>query len=403
MLCVLCFFSKAEDSQFSYDFPYKALDVILYNNEKLKQLEFEIKSLEFQAKSESKWDNVRLNFGYSNAEILMPFNPSANEMQNIFIGLEQDFDMNQKRKLQAQITNKEAKIKLLELKNLKNQYIFAMITESINTEKNKKILQLTQNAMKNLDIVLHSLKTSSNFNPMQIQKLNLLKAKLQIKYNDTANQLKNSHIVMSEISFEHSNQNPIVTPLFDKEIIKTIKQQNFIEQILHSNYDIQASVLRNEIAQDSIKLARKSYIPDITIGGSYMFRVNRTDMFALQVYLPMPLYCKEKYTVQQTQYQNMIRQSQITETKNRIKHNVHNLLAQLQTLEDNLNVIDEVLLPSNQKIVDLYRHHSTSQTNAFVEFYTDLNEQVDAEILKIEVLSQISIIYWNLQSLKGAI
>ena len=110
MLCVLCFFSKAEDSQFSYDFPYKALDVILYNNEKLKQLEFEIKSLEFQAKSESKWDNVRLNFGYSNAEILMPFNPSANEMQNIFIGLEQDFDMNQKRKLQAQITNKEAKI-----------------------------------------------------------------------------------------------------------------------------------------------------------------------------------------------------------------------------------------------------------------------------------------------------
>ena len=187
------------------------------------------------------------------------------------------------------------------------------------------------------------------------------------------------------------------------EIIKTIKQQNFIEQILHSNYDIQASVLRNEIAQDSIKLARKSYIPDITIGGSYMFRVNRTDMFALQVSLPMPLYGKEKYTVQQTQYQNMIRQSQITETKNRIKHNVHNLLAQLQTLEDNLNVIDEVLLPSNQKIVDLYRHHSTSQTNAFVEFYTALNEQVDAEILKIEVLSQISIIYWNLQSLKGAI
>ncbi|RDU59196.1 hypothetical protein CQA44_11635, partial [Helicobacter sp. MIT 14-3879] len=61
------------------------------------------------------------------------------------------------------------------------------------------------------------------------------------------------------------------------------------------------------------------------------------------------------------------------------------------------------LIPANKKIINLYQHHATSQSGAFLEFYTALNEQIEVEILRLQTLSDIAITYYNLQSLKGKI
>ncbi len=130
-----------------------------------------------------------------------PLNLSANDMQNIFVSVGQNLDINAKRNLQGTITRKQSNIKLLELKSLKNQYILSMLIESINVKKNQQILVFTQDAIKNLDVLMASLHKSSNFNPLQLNKLNLLKAKLQIKQNDIQNQLQTSHIVINTYNY----------------------------------------------------------------------------------------------------------------------------------------------------------------------------------------------------------
>ncbi|WP_301186265.1 hypothetical protein, partial [uncultured Helicobacter sp.] len=89
--------------------------------------------------------------------------------------------------------------------------------------------------------------------------------------------------------------------------------------------------------------------------------------------------------------------------QNTIKHTAFNLQAKLTNLQENLKLIEDTLLPSNQKISNLYKHHSTSQSSAFLEFYNAMNDEIDTHILRLEMLAQMYIAYWNLRSLKGEI
>ncbi|MWV61964.1 hypothetical protein DCO58_06770 [Helicobacter saguini] len=370
----------------------------LENNEKIKQLNYEIQAIESRAKAAKKWDNPRLNFGYNNAEITQPFNLNANDMQNIFIGIEQSFDLNGKRKILANTLQKEAQIKLLELKNLKNQYIFSLISNAININKNKEILNATNNAIHNVNVVLESLK-SSNYNPLQLQKLNILKAKLQMKQNEINNILKSAHISISETSFE-SVENIDIKDILSHSL-NEIDYEKVLDSILKNNYEIKAEILRESISNDLISSAKSQFLPDLNIGFTYMYRTNRSDMFGLNFSLPLAIFGTESAKVAESKSQNLIAKSLVLETQNRVKHNVYSLFNDYKTLSENLSLINKVLLPSNEQIINLYSHHATSQANLFQEFYNALNDKVEAEILRLEILAKMNIIYWNLLSLSG--
>lgn len=370
----------------------------IQNNEKIKQLNYEIQALQNRAKAQRKWDNPRLNFGYNNAEIMQPFNINANDMQNIFIGIEQSFDLNNKRKIKASAISKEAQIKLYELKNLKNQYIFTLISDAININKNKKILNATNNAIHNVNVILQSLK-SSNYNPLQLQKLNILKARLQIKQNEINNILRSSHISISETSFE-SAEGIEFKDIFAHSI-NDIDYQQILDSILKSNYEIKIAKLNEEISSDNIRSARTEFLPDLNIGFTYMYRVNRSDMFGLNFSLPLAIYGTQNASLAESKAQNLIAQSRVLEAQNRVKHNVYSLFNDFKTLSENLALINNVLLPANEQIINLYSHHATSQANLFQEFYNALNDKVQAQIEQLEILAKMNIIYWNLLSLLG--
>lgn len=390
--------STQKDSKIDYTisqfYTLKALD----NNEKIKQLNLEIQSLESKAKSQAKWENPRLNIGYNNAEISQPFNLNANDMQNIFVAFEQDLDMNGKRKILSNITQKEAQIKLLELKNLRNKYIFTLLSDTININKNKKILEATNSAIHNINVVLESLK-SSNYNPLQLQRLNILKAKLQIKQNEILNILNTSHISISETSFESATKLDIKG--ISEEILRSMDYDLMLDSILKSNYEIKAEMLRESISLDSIALSKSQKIPDLRLGVSYMYRVSRADMFGVTLSMPLAIYGKENHDIDANKALNLIAKSKVIEAQNKIKHNVLKELNNFKTLSENLNLINKVLLPSNEQIINLYSHHATSKANLFQEFYNALNDKVEAQILRLEILAQMNIIYWNLESLKG--
>ena len=463
------------------------LQAHLNNNQKIKELELEIASLKARSKAEAKWDNPNFNLNYSNAEIMQPFLLGANDMQSIGIGLSQNLDLNLKRSFKSKITQKEVNLKLLELENLKNEYAFSLISAYIEAQKNQKILSLTQDSIKNLDTILDSFKISRNFNPLQVQKLKLLKARLQIKQNEIANALENSHISASEISFEsidskdfqtalqnlqilsakndevcaqsggeagftpaqtiqcegidskdfsnaeskylniaetknsaesphnHSMQNQnsaqnsnfivsVQDSMFEnltKAIKNKAEKEQFLQELLAQNIEIKIAQLQSAIASDSVRLAKKSLIPDLGLNIAYMSRYNRADLFAVGISMPLPIYGKEVNVINQNKSQELLAQTQILSTTNRIKHASLTLLSQFKQLSENLDIIQNTLLPANKEIINLYKHHSTSQTSGFVELYNALNEEIDTEILRIQILANMAIIYWNLERLKG--
>ena len=420
------------------------LQAYLNNNPKIKELELEIASLKARAKAEAKWNNPNLNLNYSNAEIMQPFLLGANDMQSIGIGLSQNLDLNLKRSFKSKITQKEADLKLLELENLKNEYTFSLISAYIEAQKNQKILSLMQDSIKNLDTILDSFKISRNFNPMQVQKLKLLKARLQIKQNEIISALENSHIGASELSFEsidskdfseleskyltiteaqiskesphnHSMQNQNSTQnsnfifsaqdsIFEnltKAVKNEAQKEQFLQELLAQNIEIKIVQLQSAIASDSVRLAKKSLIPDLGLNIAYMSRYNRADLFAIGISMPLPIYGKEVNIINQNKNQDLLAQTQILSTTNRIKHASLTLLSQFKQLSENLDIIQNTLLPANKEIINLYKHHSTSQTSGFVEFYNALNEEIDTEILRVQILANMAIIYWNLERLKS--
>ncbi|STQ86132.1 TolC family protein [Helicobacter muridarum] len=391
----------------------------LNNNEKIKQLEYQIQALESKSRADAKWDNPKLSILYNSAEVNKPLKLDSSEMQNISIGLIQNIDMNGKRKLKSNITRRQAQIKILELKNLKNQYSFSLIQNAINIYTKKQILNFTQDSIENIDTLLRSLQASNNFNAIQMQKLSLLKAKLEIKKNELENELENSHISISEISFgniHQSNNSKNTTSMFnwdeinDNELESSnisqrykINDQELIDTIMQSNYEIVAAKLQDNISLDYIKVAKKEFISDLGVNLAYMLRVNRTDMFTIGFSMPIPMFGAERAKIEQANYENLAQKSQTMEISNRIKHNTMNLISKLKTLKENLSIIDSTLIPANKNIIDIYKHHATSQSGAFIEFYTALNEQIEAQILRLQTMADIAITYYNLQSLKGEI
>ncbi len=374
----------------------------LNDNEKIKQLEYEIKALEQEARSKAKWDNPSLNLVYGNANITQPFDFGVSDMQNLGIGISQNFDLNGKRALDSDITKLKMQIKIFELKNLKNQYQLILLRHMIALNKNKKIMQFVKDSIANIDTLLGSLQKSNNANLMQIQKLQLLRAKLQMRKNEVESELENSHIVMSEVSFGHflGDFFDDFSLLRDAVILQDAK---LMDEIMQNNYEIAIANLQDQIGLNTLRAAKKSMMPDLKINLNYMIRKYRTDMFSFGVSIPMPVWGKELAQIKQAQYNQDAKKSQLLEIENKIKHEVMALKNKIKTLQGNIDVIDTTLLPANKKIIELYKHHSTSQSNAFLEFYVALNEQIDAEILRLQTISDIAIAYYTLRSLRGQI
>ncbi len=380
------------------------LENSLQYNRAIKQLEYQIKALEEKAKAKAKWDNPSLSLVYSNAEILQPFNFNANDMQNMGIGIAQNIDISGKRILDSHTTKLEAQSKILELKNLKNQYTLALLQGAITAHKNKSILKLMQDSITNIDTLLRSLQKSNNFNAMQLQKLRLLKARLEIKRNELQNELENAHIAMSIASFGHSS--------FDSSIdftdipistIDALQDEKFLDEIMQNNYEIAIANIQYAMSVNEAKTIKRGIIPDLKVNFSYMIRVDRNDMFSFGVSMPMPIFGKEIAQINEAKYNSLTKENQVLEVRNKIKHSAMALLSKMKALQNNLAIINATLLPANKQIIKLYQHHSTSQSGAFLEFYTALNEQIDTEILKLQVLSDIAITYYNLKSLRGEI
>ncbi len=378
------------------------LEESLKHNEKIKQLEYQIKALEAKSKAQAKWDNPNINLSYSNAEVMQPFNINANDMQNIGIGISQKFDINGKKALDSNITKLEAQIKIFELKNLKNQYALSLIQSLVEANKNKSSLKLMQDSINNVNTLISSLRGSNNFNLLQIQKLNLLKARLEIKKNELENKLENSHITASEISFENFSHDSFKDSKLGYDI-NILQDKQFLDDIMKNNYEIAIANLQQTIGLKTLNVAQKNAIPDLEVSFSYMLRIDKNDMFSVGMSMPIPTWGKELAQIKEAKYNKLLQESQALEVQNKIKHSAKTLISKIKTLQDNLAVIDSILLPANKKIIELYKHHSVSQSNAFSELYAALNEQIDTEILRLQTISDIAITYYTLRSLRGEI
>ncbi|MCI7485532.1 MAG: TolC family protein [Helicobacter sp.] len=396
---------------------------IIEQNPKIKQLQLEINSLENRKKAQSKWNNPSFNLAYNSANIQKPLLLGTSDMQNIAFGLSQSIDLNLKSLAQSKVTNVEIEIKILELKNLKNEYMLNLMVSMIESHKNKLILESIKQSLGNLETIFTSLKKSKKFNPIQAEKLKVAEARLKIKQNQIENALNNSHIAISEIDFHKAPQQDYKTDtkhnshlidtkydffLFPSKeaqdiIMHNTQNDDFIPSLLAQNLELQIARHKIVLAEQKLVFAKKSTLPNFGMNLVYMSRADRSDLFGLGVSVPLPIYGKEQRTIAEAREQKLAQEYGYLSVENKLTHSTKTLLKKFLLLKKNLSVIEENLLPANTAIINLYKHHSTSQAEGFIEFYNALNEKIDTQILQIQILSEIAMIYWNLQILKGEI
>ncbi|OBV29093.1 hypothetical protein BKN38_08520 [Helicobacter sp. CLO-3] len=187
----------------------------------------------------------------------------------------------------------------------------------------------------------------------------------------------------------------------EAKALDSARFEALLHEIESSNYEINQTLLAQKAAHHTTSAAKREYLSDIEVGFSYMIRANRTDMFGVSVGVPLPLYGKQIAQAKESRLKELGAQISVREAQNKIKHSASAIFAQITTLRENLALIDKVLLPANTKSIELYTHHATSQSGAFLEFYTALNERIDSEILRLETLSELCAAYWSLQALRG--
>ncbi|PAF48303.1 hypothetical protein BKH41_06200 [Helicobacter sp. 12S02232-10] len=367
----------------------------LRNNKKIQSLETQIKALEAQAKVAGKWEDPILSLGYNNANINNPFILNSSYMQNISVGLSQKIDLNGKKNTQSKIVDIQKQSKILELKKLKQQYAINIFISAINSYKNTQEMELLKNAIKNLQIVLNQAQGLSNPNTLSIAKLKILKAQLEIRKNNLENSLNDAKIAISELSFESLD----FLSLAPKDV--NLDANKEIEKVKETNYDIKIAMLQENGAKKELALAKKSLLGDVNLNISYFRRSDTFDMFAVGVAIPLPAYGKQTNLIEQKKQESLISKDGIEDARNRAIHTAMGLIKKIKTLQKNLEIINKDILGANAQIVQIYKENLPTSGADYASFYNALNDEINTELSKLEILSELNIAYLNLQNLKG--
>ncbi|WP_199764927.1 copper resistance outer membrane protein CrdB [Helicobacter felis] len=392
--------TSLESVSVSAPLPNKRLDLpsiyskFLHKNAKIASLQAQIESLRAQAKAAARWDNPILYVGYNNADVFNFFILDSSFMQSISVGISQKFDVNAKRRTQAQVVDLERQKKLLELQKLKQEIAVGVLTNAIQVYQNTQKLALLKEALNNLENLLYNAQHASSPDLVTIAKIEVLKSQLEIKQNDLQDALEDNKLNISELTFDQSD----LLSLAPQNMALDNTQE--LQNIMASNYDIKIARLQDAQARKNITLAKKSFLEDINVTANYLFRQRIFDMFTIGVAIPLPIYGKQSNTLQQRKQEHLVALNNIDNTINQVRHRAKKLFKKMAQLQKNLSSI-ETILKASGRIVQIYEKNLISASGDYNTYYNAFNDAINIKLSKIDTLSELNTTYLALENLKG--
>ncbi|CBG40631.1 TolC family protein [Helicobacter mustelae] len=360
----------------------------MQNNAQIKILQTQIEQLELQARIARKWENPNLDARYNVLDLRDPAYRGS-QMQSIGVTLLQKVDLFAKKPLESQKFSLQKQIKMLELKALRKNLIKKVKLSMIRNYQNKTRISILQATKKNLTILKEQLQSSSDSIPLaKVYNLEILQTKLEIKLNQLEENTKSEMIDLSEASFGDYDDVGFVMDF----------RTDFPPDYYKHAYELEIQQLRQKIAAKDVALAKRNFLSDPTIGIGYFYRQVQSDYMNFSLTFSLPVYGKERLMLQNARKSAQLESDAYVDKENSIKSQIHRLQNILQKKQRELGLIEKVLIPQNQKLTNLYSSN-LSTTASVQEYYSALNELLDSQLLRIDVLGSIYGAYVELESL----
>ncbi|WP_104696988.1 MULTISPECIES: TolC family protein [unclassified Helicobacter] len=382
-LLVQCLYSQSLES---------IIEDAIEKNTKIKTLEQEIEKLQYEARIATKWENPIISSGFNT---FYPLNPTfrGDPMQTISVSISQKIDLFGKKTIEGQKILLDRQIKILELQALKKEIIKQIKITMIKNYEIKQQEKILKKTLKNLAFLNQQANTPSSELPTQeVYKIQILQAKIKIKLNQISENQKNQMINLDEISF---GKNEDIN--FSKKF-----QTSFAPDYYKNSYVLKIQKLKEERDMQDIRLAKRSFLSDPSIGVSYAYREKQDDFLSFNISFSLPIYGKEKLMIENTKTQLKITQSTSLSIENEVKSKIKRFQNIIISKQKELDLIENTLIPQSKKLISLYSKNIANSSSAIKDYYTSINDLLEIEILKTEVLSNIFIAFAELESIGDA-
>lgn len=180
---------------------------------------------------------------------------------------------------------------------------------------------------------------------------------------------------------------PLARPVVAEPTTYALSQSEILALVLAESPDVQTKQQRIQAAEARVKFAKKDYLPDFSITGSYFDREGQfLDMWSLTIGMNIPIFAatKQKQAVHEAEAMLAEAQSEHQATKLMVASTVQDYFSMLRTTETLMDLYRNSLIPkSRQDIEAALAAYGTGKIDAL------------AVITRLKSLIEFETLYWG--------
>lgn len=380
-ILIFCLFSSSYAINLN-----EIIDLAVENNKDLKSIEKSVEIANEQIKLSKKWDNPILTIGAND----LHFDTSRRDlepMQAQYIGISQSIPINDKLKLQEEISIKDKEIaKLnyedakLKLKSKLTEYAYSLKI----LEKKLILLDEYQKNIKSLEKLSKLLYENSRVTQNILLNLKTMFYKVELEKENLKNIIKNSYLKLEEITYEK---------IENLEVSLELKNILFSSDI--SNHPkIRVLELNSEKFTKQSLLEEAKKLSDIKVNVAYFQRDDKYKDYA-NISFSIPLAINDRENIKA--FSAKIKSSEFLEKLDDTKKNFELTLLALQNdLDSSLSksfLIEKKIIPTQEKNQIVIENYNSLDLIKPSEVYNNLNEIIKNKMALLDEMKNYFLAY----------
>lgn len=364
----------------------ETINLAIANNKDLKSIEKSIDIANEQIKLSSKWENPILTIGAND----LHFDTSRRDlepMQAQYIGLSQSIPINNKLKLQEEISLKDKEIAALNFEDAKLKLKSTLIEYAYNLkilEQKYKLLNEYQKNIRDLENLSKVLYENDEVNQTVLLNLQTNIYKVELEKENLSNMIKNSYLKLEEITYEK---------IENLEVSLELKNILFSSDI--SNHPkIRVLELNSEKFTKQSLLEEAKKLSDIKVNVAYFQRDDKYKDYA-NISFSIPLAINDRENIKA--FSAKIKSSEFLEKLDDTKKNFELTLLALQNdLDSSLSksfLIEKKIIPTQEKNQIVIENYNSLDLIKPSEVYNNLNEIIKNKMALLDEMKNYFLAY----------
>jgi len=330
----------------------EVIEYSLQNNYQVQILQEESEIIDRQSHIVSVWSDPVLKAGLNDVQAVRPFSRNEEAMQNQFISLSQAIPLNNRLEIASDV-EKEKLLVVNQKKEVLNVNIaFAVRKAFIEAEYAKSNLNILDNYIDFLKTPLDLLVNLSAVEKSSVEKYlktELLQKSYQLQRESW---LRNIEVAKERIELVGNMK---IDDFYDEVVLKNYQTQPLETLLLELEMNSPELKMRDalkNVANKNIELARTKEQTDFTVTGGYYQRFDRNDYLSVAVSFPLYIHKKQKNKTVQAMKKSNIQNLSYEQIKVQLEQGLKITFHQLQSLYDEVRILEESGLKINQLIAN---------------------------------------------------